>query len=402
MSTVLPQKFDWQSIFQLSFLPIYQVDPTSKNKWLTRGYDFVFEFPQATLVLLVHEEVLTSPTVEVKRSVLAKLKQKSVSELIKQHQRLYKLYPSRKKNVPYVKSDVTNTSQIYFVGISLLTVKHEQNIYPIPHQYGGLYFQEECVIDLDEDVNAIQVFSLHSLLRLTELLQTPSDFLSYLGFHRHIMSEQLPFDNEVELADTLMHSPEFFVQQTQLQQQLVTMGLLQQADTDLQYIMTNQVTAEPLQPLLDDMQKYSATWIQLVQGWVNNYKQVQQEVPLATLRLLMFPSTYMRMQFVDVLIRHNQSTEQQRQQGYICQPRFYTDFGCHYMMVIYGLDPQSEFSKAVIAKQFDTLLLDMNINLANTSTTDLILLGFDMTQKPTSDDFEVMMDVYHHRVSSET
>lgn len=398
MSSV--QKFDWQSIFQLSFLPIYQVEATAQNEWLTVGYDFVFEFPQATLVVLVNEETLTSETLEVKNSILNKSKQKAVSQLVKRHQQLYKQHPSVQHKINESLSElsaVDHVHQFYFVGITLITVMHEQNPYPIPHQYGGLYFQEECVIDLDEDVHAMQLFSLHSLLRLTDLLQTPCDFLAYLRFHRYVISQQQIFDSEVELADTFMHSAHFFTQQTQLQQQLLQMGLLHSMDPHLQHIDTEQAAA--LQPLLDNMYKFSAIWIKLVQAWINKYEQSKQDVPLDILRLLLFPSTYMRMQLLEMLLKHGESTWQQRQQGYICQQRYYSDFGCHYMMVIYGLDANGQFSKAAVAEQSDKLLLDMNIKLANTQTTDLLLLGFDMSHQLSSGDYEVDMDVYHHHLS---
>ena len=161
-------------------------------------------------------------------------------------------------------------------------------------------------------------------------------------------------------------------------------------------------STENRQILLNKMQQYSAIWIELIQEWVEQHNQIQRQLPLDILRLLLFPSLYTRMQIIEAVFKHSESTAQQKQHGYVCDIYGYQESDCHYFALIYGLDSHSPLSKNNVATHFEEILLDMSTKYSVMPTQDLVLLGFDLSHPSPSGDIEIAMNVYHHSVEATT
>ena len=204
MTATNGQPTPWQLMIQRSFLSLYllpNVEIKKADKF--QGYDYVFEFADATLYLLIEANVLQTSRPQVQNSQVHELRKQTVNQQIKRHAQLYQ------KNTKGSDSP-TSEKPVFFVGLTSLSIQQAQEMYTITHQYGSTFFAEECVLDLDNEDQVLQIFSLQSFVDIITRLQTPSDLNSFLQYHRTSLVQQRNFNSESELLEHFLRSPVFY------------------------------------------------------------------------------------------------------------------------------------------------------------------------------------------------
>ncbi|MGP5360243.1 hypothetical protein ACTXL1_05455 [Psychrobacter celer] len=150
----------WQQMVQQSFLSLYE---TANDDTLTsdqfQGYDFVFEFSDARIYMLVNDVIRQASQHDIDSSQVREWRKEVVNQLIKRHAALY-----QKNDKSLTNSDVQRDKAVYFVGLTSLAVQHhvgraEAPTYAIGYEYGSQFFAEDCVLDLDDEQSVLQVFS---------------------------------------------------------------------------------------------------------------------------------------------------------------------------------------------------------------------------------------------------
>src|SRR5699024_2002352 len=188
----------WQQMIQQNFLSLYDLTPDkiTAPEYL-QGYDFVFEFSNAVVYLIVNDVTIQADRQDIDSTQVRTWKKEVVNQLIKQHAQLYLkneqalAYQNDSKNQSITKltSDQTVDKAIYFIGLTALSVQHQeiaeknaaQNLYQnsyqnsyrnsqqskpvetasyaVGYEYGSQFFAEDCVLDLDDEESVLQVFS---------------------------------------------------------------------------------------------------------------------------------------------------------------------------------------------------------------------------------------------------
>lgn len=88
-------------------------------------------------------------------------------------------------------------------------------------------------------------------------------------------------------------------------------------------------------------------------------------------------------------------SKQDRMQGYLCHQHSYNDFGHHYVVVVYGLDNQAQYSRQYLDENYHSLLKDINAQLQNPAMKEYFILGFDLSKDDGQGNVTVLMDIYH-------
>lgn len=142
----------WQQMIQQNFLSLYDL---SKDKITDpeyfQGYDFVFEFSNATVYLIVNDVVMQASKQGIDSTQVRAWRKEVVNQLIKQHAQLYLKNDKAIVN----KNEATFHKPIYFIGLTSLSVQHQDSdqndkysetpSYAVGYEYGSQFFAEDCV-----------------------------------------------------------------------------------------------------------------------------------------------------------------------------------------------------------------------------------------------------------------
>lgn len=124
----------WQQMIQQNFLSLYDLTPDKiTDPEYLQGYDFVFEFSNAVVYLIVNDVTIQADRQDIDSTQVRTWRKDVVNQLIKQHAQLYlkndKALAYKDESINKSKnesaSDTTADKAIYFIGLTALSIQHQ-------------------------------------------------------------------------------------------------------------------------------------------------------------------------------------------------------------------------------------------------------------------------------------
>ena len=427
----------WQQMIQQNFLSLYDLTPDKiTDPEYLQGYDFVFEFSNAVVYLIVNDVTIQADRQDIDSTQVRTWRKEVVNQLIKQHAQLYLkndkalAYKDESKNKSKNESasDTTADKAIYFIGLTALSVQHQdiaeknsaqstyhnsyQNSYRNSHQskpaeavsyavgyeYGSQFFAEDCVLDLDDEESVLQVFSYQNFTEILKQLVTPSDLTAFLDFHRGKLTGFEAFQDESTLLVQFLQSPDFHQRAIKVQEQLVGHDLIAQIEPRLLKAAEPE-QAEFAKALMAEIQKNTRMWYQLFNSLVRERYDAGTPLPKEQVDILVDESMYTYACLVEKILAHRTIDQDSRWSGYVRHEHSYNVFGRHYLMVFYAQDDNSSLSADKVRAGHQDLLFELNAQMQQPVMQDLFLIGVDVRPCEDSVNTEVHLDAFHQHGS---
>ena len=427
----------WQQMIQQNFLSLYDLTPDKiTDPEYLQGYDFVFEFSNAVVYLIVNDVTIQADRQDIDSAQVRTWRKDVVNQLIKQHAQLYLkndkalAYKDESKNKSKNESasDTTADKAIYFIGLTALSVQHQdiaeknsaqstyhnsyQNSYRNSHQskpaeavsyavgyeYGSQFFAEDCVLDLDDEESVLQVFSYQNFTEILKQLVTPSDLTAFLDFHRGKLTGFESFQDESTLLVQFLQSPDFHQRAIKVQEQLVSHDLIAQIEPRLLKAAEPE-QAEFAKALMAEIQKNTRMWYQLFNSLVRERYDAGTPLPKEQVDILVDESIYTYACLVEKILAHRTIDQDSRWNGYVRHEHSYNVFGRHYLMVFYAQDDNSSLSADKVRAGHQDLLFELNAQMQQPVMQDLFLIGVDVRPCEDSVNTEVHLDAFHQHGS---
>ncbi len=372
-----------------TFLSVYL---DNKDPLVGQGkFDYAFRIGKQLLYVLTHEHMVTVDSPNIAKSMLAEIRLQAATDINKRFEQLVSDVA-----LP-IADEAQEVQNIHYIGLTSLTLVHQDTGYQVEHEYGSSFFQEEGALDLANETKALQLFSLNSFYQLVQLLQTPNDLLSYFDYHLTQLVNCNDFQGELELAQQFLNSPVFYHRAVAVQQKLVKIGLLAKVETRLTNIINNtspQLSQE-LEAMAQKLQSHSTVFQKLLNGATKRRYEAGDTLPLEEVKILVAESMYTRLSIIEEMLDYENKSREECLNGYLCHQHSYNDFGNHYVIVVYGLDQQAQYSKQWLQQNYQDLLSDINAQLQDPAMKEYFILGFDMSNDDGKGNVTVLMDVYH-------
>lgn len=427
----------WQQMIQQNFLSLYDLTPDKiTDPEYLQGYDFVFEFSNAVVYLIVNDVTIQADRQDIDSAQVRTWRKEVVNQLIKQHAQLYLkndkalAYKDESKNKSKNESasDTTADKAIYFIGLTALSVQHQdiaeknsaqsayhnsyQNSYRNSHQskpaeavsyavgyeYGSQFFAEDCVLDLDDEESVLQVFSYQNFTEILKQLVTPSDLTAFLDFHRGKLTGFESFQDESTLLVQFLQSPDFHQRAIKVQEQLVSHDLIAQIEPRLLKAAEPE-QAEFAKALMAEIQKNTRMWYQIFNSLVRERYDAGTPLPKEQVDILVDESMYTYACLVEKILAHRTIDQDSRWNGYVRHEHSYNVFGRHYLMVFYAQDDNSSLSADKVRAGHQDLLFELNAQMQQPVMQDLFLIGVDVRPCENSVNTEVHLDAFHQHGS---
>ncbi len=427
----------WQQMIQQNFLSLYDLTPDKiTDPEYLQGYDFVFEFSNAVIYLIVNDVTIQADRQDIDSAQVRTWRKDVVNQLIKQHAQLYLkndkalAYKDESKNKSKNESasDTTADKAIYFIGLTALSVQHQdiaeknsaqstchnsyQNSYRNSHQskpaeavsyavgyeYGSQFFAEDCVLDLDDEESVLQVFSYQNFTEILKQLVTPSDLTAFLDFHRGKLTGFEAFQDESTLLVQFLQSPDFHQRAIKVQEQLVSHDLIAQIEPRLLKAAEPE-QAEFAKALMAEIQKNTRMWYQLFNSLVRERYDAGTPLPKEQVDILVDESMYTYACLVEKILAHRTIDQDSRWSGYVRHEHSYNVFGRHYLLVFYAQDDNSSLSADKVRAGHQDLLFELNAQMQQPVMQDLFLIGVDVRLCENSVNTEVHLDAFHQHGS---
>ena len=419
----------WQQMIQQNFLSLYDLtaDKITDPEYL-QGYDFVFEFSNAMVYLIVNDVTIQADRQDIDSTQVRTWRKEVVNQLIKQHAQLYL---KNDQALAYKKEsafDTTADKAVYFIGLTSLSVQHQeiaeknsaqkgyqnsyQNSYRNNHQskpveaasyavgyeYGSQFFAEDCVLDLDDEESVLQVFSYQNFTEILKQLVTPSDLTAFLDFHRRKLAGFEAFQDESTLLAQFLQSPDFHQRAIEVQKQLVSHNLVAQIEPRLLKAAEPE-QAEFAKALMAEIQKNTRMWYRLFNSLVRECYDAGTPLPKEQVDILVDESMYTYACLVEKILAHRSIDQDSRWTGYVRHEHSYNVFGRHYLLVFYAQDDNSSLSADKVRAGHQDLLFELNAQMQQPVMQDLFLIGVDVRPCEDSVNTEVHLDAFHQHGS---
>ncbi|MGM8870527.1 hypothetical protein ACS8E3_02445 [Psychrobacter sp. 2Y5] len=390
----------WQALIRQSFLSLYEVsDQNATSRDYFQGYDFVFEFSEAVLYVLVNEVTAEVSQYDIDASQIRVWRKDVVNQLMKRHAQVYLSNESLMDRQSTLNAD----KAVYFIGLTSLTIKHLNNqgntqsnssLHDVQYEYGSPFFAEDCVLDLDDEERILQIFSQHNFSKILKQLKTPADVTAFLQFHRSHLTALKSFTDESTLLEDFLQSADFYQKALQVQQQLVENNLLDQIEPRLLEIM-HASTSASIEGVSADILKKSDMWYKLFNSLVQDYYEAGSPLPKEQVELLVDESIYTYASLVERILDYKYKDGQARWNGYIDHQPSYNRSGCHYMLVFYAQYESSPLSADKVRANYRDLLSELNAHLQEPIMEDLFLIGVENRDSKESVNTEIMIDIFY-------
>ena len=415
----------WQQMIQQNFLSLYDLtaDKITNPEYL-QGYDFVFEFSNAMVYLIVNDVTIQADRQDIDSTQVRTWRKEVVNQLIKQHSQLY----FKNDNALAYKNESASDKAIYFIGLTSLSVQHQeiaeknsaqkgyQNSYQnsyrnnyqskaseaasyaVGYEYGSQFFAEDCVLDLDDEESVLQVFSYQNFTQILKQLVTPSDLTAFLDFHRLKLAGFEAFQDESTLLAQFLQSPDFHQRAIEVQKQLVSHNLIAQIEPRLLKAAEPE-QAEFAKALMAEIQKNTRMWYRLFNSLVRECYDAGTPLPKEQVDILVDESMYTYACLVEKILAHRSIDQDSRWTGYVRHEHSYNVFGRHYLLVFYAQDDNSSLSADKVRAGHQDLLFELNAQMQKPVMQDLFLIGVDVRPCEDSVNTEVHLDAFHQHGS---
>lgn len=375
---------DLPRLIRQSFLSLYLQQPQT---WQQCHDEALFEFPEARLHVLLNKQQTPVASKQVKKNLIKQLRNQAVNDLIKRQQQLLRSSTERATKSLH--------KPTYYLGVTGIIISHDDKPYLINHSFGSEFFLEECVLDLDDANQILQILSWHDFVQVLKTLISPRDFMVWMNHHRQYLIEQMPFYNEMQLLHRFLQGRDLFITAYEVEQQLLQTKLLNKVDQHLQQFYQHSTDSENRKQALKTMRDHAEIWERLLHGYNVKQQKQHQFSPLAVLRLGVDESIYSRYILVREILAYGQVDAKTRQQGYVVHQHSRSEFGRHYVLLFYGVSASGRLSRQRIDGQQDRVLIDINSQLQNPVMKDILLLCFDMSQQVDANSVNIDMQVFH-------
>ena len=384
----------WRQMIDQSFLSLYTL-PMQKltNSEYHQGYDYVFEFAESVIYVLVNSAVVQANQEDVDASQIRGWRKEAVNHIIKRHASLF-------SNEGQAESKPSSHKQIFFVGLTSLGLAHEdEQTYEVEYEYGSQFFAEDCVLDLDDEQNILQIFSYKNFNQILRQLFTPSDLAVFLQFHRSQLVDFQSFEDESTLLQAFFQSPAMHQKAIKVQKQLVKVKLMDKVEPRLvQAIKPDQ--AEYAKTLMAKIHKNTQMWYKLFNALIQRHYEAGAPLPKDQVKILVDESMYTYTCFIEQILAYRDIDRESRLNGYIRHQHSYSVFGRHYMMIFYAQNSSSSLSAANVRANYNDLLFELNNQLQQPVMDNLFIIGVDFRASDTSVDTQVHLDVFHQSGST--
>lgn len=366
---------------------LYQTDLSNEPR-LAQHYDFVLTIGDFTVfVLTAWQRCLQLDDVdELKRQHI-----KLANELMRRHNKALSTLPKHYLNkvadceTMGDEYDHANLSKIYFVGIlGLSTVFEDGNEYFVDYDLSSSFFYEDCVFDLDNIGNVLQVFTIKDWQNLLTYLPSPTDFCAFLKYYGKNLVAFNEFNSAVQLAQEFVVSDEYFDRVKSVEKALARLNLSVENNDHSKAYATRQ-------------QELSPFWQKSVERLINRQQSAGANIDWRVIRKLILQCGYTRLKIVEFVLSYANTTAQERYEGLVQHEHSYHKLGQHFVLVIYGQDPASELSAQYIAANYASILTHIDDNLEGQHIDDLFLLGFDLSYIDEDGDIVVQLDVFYQQ-----
>ncbi|KAA0916006.1 hypothetical protein FQ084_04815 [Psychrobacter sp. ANT_WB68] len=415
----------WQQMVQQNFLSLYDLTPDKiTDPEYLQGYDFVFEFSNAVVYLIVNDVMMQADRQDIDSAQVRTWRKEVVNQLIKQHTQLYFKNDKALAYKNESASDKKAAKAIYFIGLTSLSVQHRdiaekdraqsayhnsyQNSYRNSHQtkpveavsytvgyeYGSQFFAEDCVLDLDDEESVLQVFSYQNFAEILKQLVTPSDLTAFLDFHRSKLTGFESFQDESTLLAQFLQSPDFHQRAIKVQEQLVGHDLITQIEPRLLKAAKPE-QAEFAKALMAEIQKNTRMWYRLFNSLIRECYEAGTPLPKEQVDILVDESMYTYACLIEKILAHRTIDQDSRWTGYVRHEHSYNVFGRHYLMVFYAQDDNSSLSADKVRAGYQDLLFELNAQMQQPVMQDLFLIGVEVRPCEDSVNTEVYLDAFH-------
>ena len=419
----------WQQMIQQNFLSLYDLTPDKiTDPEYLQGYDFVFEFSNAMVYLIVNDVTIQADRQDIDSTQVRTWRKEVVNQLIKQHAQLYFKNDKALAYKNESASDTTADKAIYFIGLTSLSVQHqdisgknsaqkgyqnsyqnsyrnnnqskpvEAGSYAVGYEYGSQFFAEDCVLDLDDEDRVLQVFSYQNFTEILKQLVTPSDLTAFLDFHRRKLAGFEAFQDESTLLAQFLQSPDFHQRAIEVQKQLVSHNLVAQIEPRLLKAAEPE-QAEFAKALMAEIQKNTRMWYRLFNSLVRECYDAGTPLPKEQVDILVDESMYTYACLVEKILAHRSIDQDSRWTGYVRHEHSYNVFGRHYLLVFYAQDDNSSLSADKVRAGHQDLLFELNAQMQQPVMQDLFLIGVDVRPCEDSVNTEVHLDAFHQHGS---
>ncbi|MDE4454051.1 hypothetical protein EPB74_02075 [Psychrobacter sp. DAB_AL62B] len=398
----------WQQMIQQNFLSLYDLpeDRITDPEYF-QGYDFVFEFSNATVYLIVNDVVMQARKQDIDSTQVRTWRKEVVNQLIKQHAQLYLKNDKAIVN----KSEAASNEPVYFIGLTSLSVQHQdssqidqQNKYSetpshaVGYEYGSQFFAEDCVLDLDDEESVLQVFSYQNFSEILKQLVTPSDLTAFLDFHRRQLTGFEIFEDESTLLTQFLQAPDFHQRAIEVQEQLVNYELIEQIEPRLLRAAEPEQT-EFAAALMAEIQKNTRMWYKLFNSLIKSCYEAGTPLPKEQVDILVDESMYTYACLIEKILAHRTIAQESRWTGYVRHEHSYNVFGRHYLIVFYAQDEKNSLSADKVRAAHQDLLFELNAQMQQPVMQELFLIGVDVRPCEDSVNTEVHLDAFHQHGS---
>ncbi|WP_201558918.1 hypothetical protein [Psychrobacter sp. 72-O-c] len=279
----------------------------------------------------------------------------------------------------------------------------------LTHHFGTRYFKESLVLDANDSVQQLQIFSWQDWHSILITVQTASELWRFLGYQlKHLKPQQLEpptashssnFDSEQALLTQFMNSDFLFTQAIMIDDALIKYGMQDKPNSALvtmKLAQKNNSTA--VQMYHQHMQQASTLWSQLStqmiglvgekpttsdeeQSTASQYSHWQQQ--------LRDESLFSRHELVRTLYRHPKQTAELQQSGYVVHQHSYESLGRHYVLIFYGQTANGKQSKEAIQPNLQQIAQDVATRLPIAELHHVIVMGIEFI----ADTTDTFMDI---------
>jgi len=389
----------WRQMIQQFSLSLYELpdDKITADPEKFQGYDFVFECSSATIYMIVNDVMMQANKQEVDSAKVREWKKKAVNTLIKRHTQLY-----LKNNQSMVEGKTSiGDKAVYFIGLTSLSFEDPDeelgsSSYAVDCEYGSQFFAEDCVLDLDDELSVLQIFSHRNFVTILSQLVTPSDLTTFLDFHRGQLTSFVSFKNESTLLTQFLRSSNFHQRAIRIQEQLVDAELIDQIEPHLlKAVEPNQI--EFANALMAEIQKNTRMWYQLFNSLLKRYRKAGQPLSPESVDILADESMYTYACLVEKILAYRKADQESRWDGYTSHAHSYHIFGRQYLMVFYAQNESSSLSAENVRLSYQDLLSDLNAQMQMPVMDELFLIGVEFRPCEDSVNTEVYLDIFHQK-----
>ena len=259
------------------------------------------------------------------------------------------------------------------------------------HYFGARYFLEDLVVDINESMQQLQVFSWQDWHSIAAAVQTPCELWRFLAYHleqlKQSATSHMPsFESEEMLVTQFLQSPDLFTSAIEVDNALIKNEAQDEPNSALiAMALAYKNQSKTAQMYHRHMEQAATLWSQLSMQMIESYGEKQKtdnadqlEVPLVYWQQqLLGESLFSRHELIRTLYRHPKQSVSLQKDGYVVHQHSYESLGRHYVLVFYGQEDTGPNSKAAVQPKLAKIAKDVATRLPIIELHHVIVLGID-------------------------